>query len=596
MTNYKAPVKDQTFILNELVDMKKISALPGFEEASPDLVDAVLEEAAKFSEEVLAPLNQVGDLEPSKLVDGKVVVPQGFTEAYQQFIESGWVSISQPTEYGGQGLPFALQVTCTEMWNAANMSFGLCPMLTGSAIESMYHHAGEELNQLFVSKMISGEWTGTMNLTEPQAGSDLAAVRATAVPEDDHYLIKGTKIYITWGDHEMTDNVIHLVLARLPDAPEGVKGISLFIVPKYVLDADGNPDQRNDLRAVSLEHKIGIHGSPTCVMSFGDDGGAVGYLVGEPHHGLKYMFTMMNHARLEVGVQGIGVADRAYQKALEYAQERIQGHAHGHDGRVAIVHHPDVRRMLMTMKALVEASRAVALVGSAEHDVAHRHPDDMQRLAAKKRLDLMTPVVKAWSTEVGQEVTTLGIQIHGGMGFVEETGAAQFYRDARITTIYEGTTGIQANDLIGRKILRDNGAALHDLRDELLVFNKLMQAEAGSDFPIISQRFAVALDDLSSATDFLLANADGDPLLAGSVSYNYLMLLGTVLGGWLMGRSAVISAEHLSANQGDPKFLRNKIATARFYAEQILPRTHVYKIGVLAGSKTIMGIEAADLQ
>ena len=595
MTNYKAPVIDQTFVLNELIDMKRIAALPGFEEASPDLVDAVLEEAAKFAEEVLAPLNHVGDHEHSRLEDGKVVVPTGFAEAYQQFVESGWNSISQPTDYDGQGLPFALQVICAEMWNAANMSFALCPMLTASAIESMYAHADDNLKQSYLSKLISGEWTGTMNLTEPQAGSDLAAVRATAVPEDDHYLITGTKIYITWGDHEMTDNVIHLVLARLPDAPEGVKGISLFIVPKFILDADGNPDKRNDLKAVSLEQKLGIHASPTCVMSFGDEGGAVGYLVGEPHFGLKYMFTMMNHARLEVGMQGIGVAERAHQKAAEYALERVQGHAHGHEGRVQIVHHPDVRRMLMTMRALVEASRAVALVGSAEHDIAHRHPDETQRLVASRRLNLMTPVVKAWSTEISQEVVSLGVQIHGGMGFVEETGAAQFFRDARITTIYEGTTGIQANDLIGRKIIKDQGAAWHELRAELVKFHEQLQAEAGQDFPIIKSRFENALGELNTATDFVLANAADDPLLAGSASFNYLMLMGTVLGAWLLGRSALISAEYLKKGEGDPKFHNNKIATARFYAEQILPRTHAYTAGVVAGSTTIMGIDAADL-
>ncbi len=595
MTNYSAPVKDLQFVLNELVEMDKVASLPGFEEASPDMISAILEEAAKMANEVLAPLNWVGDQEHSRLVDGKVVTPKGFADAYQQFAESGWTSISQPTEYGGQGLPFALQVACSEMWNASNMSFGLCPMLTASAIESMYAHAGEEMNQTYLTKLISGEWTGTMCLTEPQAGSDLAAVRSTAEPAGDHYLIKGTKIYITWGDHDMTTNTIHLVLARLPDAPEGVKGISLFVVPKFLVNDDGSLGDRNDIKPVSLEHKLGIHASPTCVLSLGDDDGAVGYLVGEPHRGLSYMFTMMNHARLEVGVQGIGVAERAHQKAVEYARERVQGFAPGQQGRVTIVHHADVRRMLMTMRALVEAGRAVALVGSAAHDFAHHEQDKDASTRARQRLDFMTPVVKAWCTELAQEVTGIGVQVHGGMGFVEETGAAQFYRDARITTIYEGTTGIQANDLIGRKLLRDNGAAWETLRNELSDFLKQMQAEAGEDFPIISERFGEALQEQIIATDFVLENAANDPHLPGAVSYNYLMLTGYVFGGWLLAKSALISAAHLKKDGADTTFYKNKIATARFYAEQILPRTHAHRTGVVAGTGTIMGIAAEDL-
>lgn len=595
MTNYSAPVKDLQFVLEELVEINKIAALPGYEEATPDMVAAILEEAGKFGTEVLAPLNWSGDQQHSRLVDGKVVSPDGFADAYRQFSESGWTSISQPTQFGGQGLPFSLQVACSEIWNAANMAFGLCPMLTASAIESMYEHAGEEMNQRYLTKLISGEWTGTMCLTEPQAGSDLAAVRSVAEPEGDHYLIKGTKIYITWGDHDMTANTVHLVLARLPDAPEGVKGISLFVVPKFLLNEDGSPGERNDVKPVSLEHKLGIHASPTCVMSFGDGHGAIGYLVGEPHHGLKYMFTMMNHARLEVGVQGIGVAERAHQKAVEYAAERVQGSAPGHEGDVTIVHHADVRRMLMTMRALVEAGRAVALVGSSEHDFANHEVDDTARLTAQKRLDFMTPVVKGWCTEVAQEVTSLGVQVHGGMGYVEETGAAQFFRDARITPIYEGTTGIQANDLVGRKLLRDNGGSWSDLRDELSSFQQQLQDEAGDDFPIISQRFAEALQELILATDYILENAAADPELAGAASYNYMMLSGYVLGGWLLAKSALISARHLQVENSDQTFYQNKIATARFYAEQILPRAHAHRSGVVAGSTTIMGIAAKDL-
>ncbi len=595
MTNYSAPVKDLQFVLDELVEMDKVANLPGFEEATPDMVSAILDEAAKMANEVLAPLNWVGDQEHSKLIDGKVVSPSGFADAYQQFSDSGWTSISQPTEYGGQGLPFAIQVACSEMWNASNMAFGLCPMLTASAIESMYEHADETMNQTYLTKLITGEWTGTMCLTEPQAGSDLAAVRATAEPSGEHYLIKGTKIYITWGDHDMTTNTIHLVLARLPDAPEGVKGISLFVVPKFLVNADGSVGERNDVKPVSLEHKLGIHASPTCVMSFGDADGAVGYLVGEAHRGLSYMFTMMNHARLEVGVQGVGVAERAHQKAVEYARERVQGFAPGQEGRVTIVHHADVRRMLMTMRSLVEAGRAVALVGSAAHDFAHHEVDKEASEKAHQRLDFMTPVVKAWCTELAQEVTSIGVQVHGGMGFVEETGAAQFYRDARITTIYEGTTGIQANDLIGRKLLRDNGAAWETLRAELTEFLGQMQAEAGDDFPIISQRFAEALEEQIIATEYILENAQHDPHLPGAVSYNYLMLTGYVLGGWLLAKSALISAAHLKAEGADTTFYANKIATARFYAEQILPRTHACRTGVVAGSTTIMGIAAEDL-
>ncbi|MEK7874775.1 MAG: acyl-CoA dehydrogenase family protein, partial [Pseudomonadota bacterium] len=446
MSIYAAPVKDMQFVIKELVGLDQISAIPECAEVTAELVDAVLEEARKFAAAVLDPLNRSGDREGVRLVDGKVVVPQGFSEAYRQFVAGGWNGLAGQTEFGGQGLPHVVAMPVQEMWNSANMAFCLCPMLTSGVLEALRLRGSDAQKKMFLPRLTSGEWSGTMNLTEPQAGSDLSAVRARAVPEGDHYRIHGTKIFITWGEHDMAENIIHLVLARTPGAPEGVKGISLFIVPKYLVNADGSLGERNDVKCVSLEHKLGIHASPTCVLAYGDSKGAVGYLVGEENRGLETMFIMMNHARLGVGLEGVALAERAYQHALEYAKTRVQGRAIGQKSgeRVTIIHHPDVRRMLMAMKAQTEAMRALAYTASAALDLSRHHPDGKERRRNQALVDLLIPVVKGWCTESSIELASTGIQIHGGMGFVEETGAAQFLRDARITTIYEGTTGIQA--------------------------------------------------------------------------------------------------------------------------------------------------------
>jgi len=587
--SYKAPLKEMQFVLTELADINSLTQHPGFEDATPDMVEAILREAGKLASTVIAPLNKIGDEQGSRLVDGKVVNPDGFLEAYQQFVENGWPGLHQPTEFDGQGLPFLLQSAASEMWNASNMAFALCPMLTAGAIEAINAHGSDAIKNTYLPKMVSGEWTGTMNLTEPQAGSDLSAVRTKAERAGDHYLISGNKIFITWGDHEMTDNIAHLVLARLPDAPEGVKGISLFIVPKYLINEDGSLGKRNDAKAVSLEHKLGIHASPTCVMSFGDEGGAVGYLIGEENKGLACMFTMMNHARLEVGMEGVGLSEGAYQRALAYAKDRTQGYSAGVEGRVSIIHHADVRRMLLQMKSLTEAGRALSYVAAAAHDHAYQAVDENVRNTQRQRMDLLTPVVKGWCTEFSQEVTSLGVQIHGGMGFIEETGAAQFMRDARIVTIYEGTTGIQAGDLIGRKILRDKGAAMSALLEELNEFDQTLSAQAGDDFAIMSEQFSLALKALTESTQWVLENGMKTPHAAGSVSVNFLMMMGTTLGGWLLAKGALAAQREINAGSTD-EFFKTKILTARFFAEHILPRSQSYAATVQAGDVSIMAL------
>jgi len=587
--SYEAPLKEMQFALTELADINSLTQHPGFEDATPDMVEAILKEAGKLASSVIEPLNKIGDEQGSRLVDGKVVNPDGFLEAYQQFVENGWPGLHQPTEFDGQGLPFLLQSAASEMWNSANMAFALCPMLTAGAIESINAHGSDEIKNTYLPKMVSGEWTGTMNLTEPQAGSDLSAVRTQATKEGEHYLIKGSKIFITWGDHEMTDNIIHLVLARLPDAPEGVKGISLFIVPKYLVNEDGSIGERNDAKAVSLEHKLGIHASPTCVMSFGDEGGAVGYLVGEENKGLACMFTMMNHARLEVGMEGVGLSERAYQHALAYAKDRTQGYSPGSEGRVSIIHHADVRRMLLQMKSLTEAGRGLAYVASAAHDHAFHAADENVRNSQRQRMDLLTPIVKAWCTECAQEVTTLGVQVHGGMGFIEETGAAQFMRDARIITIYEGTTGIQAGDLIGRKVLRDKGAAISELIAELNEFEATLKAQSGDEFAIMSTQFSAALKSLTESTQWVLEKGMETPHTAGAASVNFLMQMGTTLGGWLMAKSALAAQREIDAGSTD-EFFKTKILTARFYAEHIMPRSQAYATTVQSGAGAIMDL------
>lgn len=588
MSDYKAPLKEMQFVIEELAELSALAELPGFEDASSDLVEAILEQAGKFAEEVIAPLNKPGDEHGTFIEGGKVVSPPGFTDAFHQFSENGWLSLKQPTEFDGQGMPNLLHSAVTEMWNSSNIALALCPLLTSGAIESIHAHASEALKQQYLSRMISGEWTGTMNLTEPHAGTDLAAVRTRAIPEGDHYRIAGQKIFITWGDHEMTENIIHLVLARLPDAPEGVKGISLFLVPKFLLNEDGSPGQRNDLKVVSLEHKLGIHASPTCVMSYGDNNGALGYLIGEENNGLACMFTMMNNARHEVGMQGVGLSERAYQAALTYAGDRVQGYAHGSSDRVTIIHHPDVRRVLMQMRSLSEASRAFGYVTASMTDLAHHSASGDDRSRYQRRLDLYIPIIKGWCTEMAQEVTYLGVQVHGGMGFIEETGAAQYMRDARILTIYEGTTGIQALDLMGRKMWRDKGLGMGELIAEMEAFENTMSCQT-DELARIKTSFSRSLAGLNETTLWFFEQAADDPYLAGSVGVNYLMQAGNVICGWLMARSAIAAQQHIDA--GDENvFYRNKISTSVFFAEHILPRSEGLRLTVLAGSASVMSI------
>ena len=594
MSTYSAPLKDMQFVINELVGLDDIAALPGCGEVSADLVDAVLTEAAKFAQEVLDPLNRSGDLQGARLMDGKVIAPDGFAGAYKQFAEAGWNGLSGQTEFGGQGLPHIVAMPVQEMWNSANMAFCLCPMLTSGVLEVLHSYGTAEQQQTYMTKLTSGAWAGTMNLTEPQAGSDLSAVRARAVPEGDHYRIHGTKIFITWGEHDMAENIIHLVLARTPDAPEGVKGISLFVVPKFLVNGDGSLGARNDVKCVSIEHKLGIHASPTCVLAYGDQKGAVGYLIGEENRGLEYMFTMMNHARLGVGMEGVALAERAYQHALEYAKTRVQGREIGQRSgdRVTIIHHPDVRRMLMSMKAQTEAMRALAYFAAAALDQAKHHPDDKQRRRQQALIDLLTPIVKGWCTEQSVEIATTGIQVHGGMGFVEETGAAQFLRDARITTIYEGTTGIQANDLIGRKVAFEQGATAKAVIAAMRAVDGELAKHA--ELAAIRAPLAAGIDAVEAATNWLVATYPKDAKAASASAVPYLKLFGTVAGGWQMARAALIAQSRLDAKAGDADFYRAKVVTARFYADHILPQAGALNHAVVHGADSVLALDAAQ--
>jgi alkylation response protein AidB-like acyl-CoA dehydrogenase len=587
MSDYVHPYRDTEFVLKELVELETLCASAHLDDVNDELVAAILAEAGRLGSGVLAPLNRTGDTQGAQLNDQGVQETPGFADAYEQFQAGGWPSLTAAEQWGGQNLPNVLGTAVSEVWHSANMAFALCPMLTQGAIEAIAHHGSAALQQAYLPKLVSGEWTATMNLTESDAGSDLAAIKTRAVPKDDHYLISGQKIFITWGDHQMTGNIVQLVLARLPDAPSGVKGISLFIVPKFLLDTEGNPGVHNDSRCISLEHKLGIHGSPTCVMSFGDEQGAIGYLVGEPHKGLACMFTMMNHARQSVGLQGLAISERAYQQARQYARERLQG-TRKDGSRFSIIHFPDVRRMLLQMKSSIEAMRALALVAAAEVDRAACAPTADAAQAHQSRVDLLTPIVKGWLTEVAQEVTSLGVQIHGGMGFIEETGAAQHYRDARILTIYEGTTGIQALDLVGRKTLLNQGESLSAWLDEMEAGLVLLRQCA----PLASQaaRLSDALAAGRQALDLLLTQAKDDPNLAGSISVNFLMLFGYLAGGWLMARSALRAQALLDAGEGDPEFLKTKLVTSDFYSEQMLPRTHALLAAITGGSKSIMAL------
>jgi alkylation response protein AidB-like acyl-CoA dehydrogenase len=595
MSTYNAPLKDMHFALHEIAGLDEVLALPGFEEITAELVDAVLAEAGKFAREVLDPLNRSGDTNGATLANGVVTAPAGYREAYAKFIEAGWNGLGADPRYGGQGLPHTVAMAVQEIWNSANMSFCLAPMLTSGVLEALRHHASPEQLELFVPKLTAGEWSGTMNLTEPQAGSDLSAVRTQAVPQSGHYLLRGTKIFITWGEHDMSENIVHLVLARTPDAPEGVKGISLFIVPKFVPNADGSLGERNDVTCVSIERKMGIHASPTCVLSYGEGKGAIGYLVGEENRGLEYMFTMMNHARLGVGVEGIGLAERAYQHALDYARTRVQGREIGQRSgdRVTIIHHPDVKRMLLSMKAQVEAMRALAYTAGAALDKARRHPDPVEKRRSQALVDLLTPVVKGWCTEQGVEVASTGMQVHGGMGFVEETGAAQYLRDARITTIYEGTTGIQANDLVGRKVAFEKGATAMALIEEMRALDAPLAA-LGADFNAARSNFTAAIDSLESATLWVVDTYAESPNAVAAVAVPYLKLFGAVAGGWVMARSAIVARAQCEDPQSDREFLTAKMATARFYAEHILPQARAHADTVITGSASVLALDEAQ--
>ncbi len=587
MTEYTAPLADLNFVINELSSLDEIIKLPAFEHATADLLEPILDEAARFAHEVLGPTNIVGDQEGCSVEDGVVKVPAEFTAAYRLFVESGWQGLDCSQDFGGMGLPSLIGAATGEMWQGSNLALGLCPMLTSGAVETIEVHATDEAKQLYLPKMISGEWTGTMDLTEPQAGSDLAAIRTQAIADGDHFKITGTKIFITWGDQEMTENVIHLVLARLADAPEGVRGISLFLVPKFLVNDDGSLGARNDVFVTSVEHKLGIHASPTCVLNFGDKDGAVGYLVGEQNRGLACMFTMMNLARLQVGVQGLAISERAYQAARDYAKERVQGQFPGNPESAAIIQHPDVRRMLMTMKSLIEAMRATAYVTAAAIDIA-RHTDDADtRTAALERSAVLTPIVKGWMTEVAQELTSIGIQIHGGNGYVEETGAAQHFRDARILTIYEGTTGIQAIDLLGRKVLADSGTGMQHLLMEIGELDARL-ASSGPELDSVRTAVATGHQRLEDATKWLLGTAQENPAVAFLAACDYLMLAGTVIGVWQMGRAAEIAHQKLQDNEGDADFCQAKITTAKYYAEQVFPRSAAYFEAVTSGSTAAM--------
>jgi len=579
------------FVVKELLGLARISQLPGFEEATEDLFDAVQEESGRFSQEVIGPLNRIGDQQGAVLQEGVVKTPAGFKEAYQQFVTGGWNGLTCDPEYGGQGLPNLMGAPIEEMWHAANMAFTLCPLLTRGAIEAIHFAGSAALRARYLPNMVSGQWTGTMNLTEPQAGSDLAALRTRAIPEGDHYRITGQKIFITYGDQDFTDNIVHLVLARLPDAPAGVKGISLFVVSKFLVNEDGSLGARNDVRTVSLEHKLGIHGSPTCVLAFGDEGGAIGHLLGEPNRGLEIMFIMMNAARFSVGVQGLAIAERAYQGAVRYAQERVQGIPVGMTTRAPILHHPDVRRILSTLKSRIEACRALAYYAGQMLDLAQAETDPALRAAAQARSDLLTPIVKGFCTEIGVWASSEALQVYGGMGYIEETGAAQHLRDARITTIYEGTTGIQANDLIGRKLLRDQGAMVRALFQEI---RASLPALAGrSETAAVAAAVERTLVASEAASAYLLARAQGNPEEVFGAAVPYLHLMGWLITGWLMARSAGIAAARLEEGSADAAFYRAKLATARFLTDHGLGICDSLRASIMEGGASLLAMDVS---
>ncbi|MDR3441299.1 acyl-CoA dehydrogenase [Telmatospirillum sp.] len=589
MTRYVPPLKDMEFVLRNLAGLDAITRLPGFEECSADLVTSVLDEAGRIATDVLAPINQTGDRQGANLQDGTVKTAEGWAAAYKTLVDGNWIGLAAPTEYGGMGLPGVVNAAVGEMWQAANMAFTLCPMLTQGAINAIESCASEALKEQFLPRLVSGQWAGTMDLTEAAAGSDLGAIRTKAVRNGDYYLITGQKIFITYGDHDLTENIIHLVLARTPDAPAGIKGISLFIVPKIALDGETALAGGNDVQCVSLEHKLGIHASPTAVLAYGEKGGAVGYLVGEENHGLEYMFVMMNHARLNVGLQGLAIAERTYQQARAYAFERIQGKPIGCPPGTAIVDHPDIRRLLMDMKAEIEAMRGLAYVAAAALDRTEAETDPAAREEAKRLAELLNPIVKGWCTERGVEIASMGVQIHGGMGYAEDTGAAQHLRDARITTIYEGTTAIQANDLINRKILRDEGKTLRQVLTEVAALAVDLEQRNDPLLKDIGAALTQAANDAEQATAWLLATAGQEPRQAAAAAVPLLLLLGTVLGGHQMARAASLTTG------ADADFLQTKKKTAWHYAETILPRSSSLLAAVTRGARTVMALSPEEL-
>ncbi|MBL0148995.1 MAG: acyl-CoA dehydrogenase [Ideonella sp.] len=581
---YRAPVKDMLFVMKELAGIDAVAQLPGYEDAGLDTATAVLDECAKLCQDVIAPLNWDGDQQPSSFSGGVVTTTPGFKQAFKQYAEGGWQGLHHPTEFGGQGLPKLIHTACSEMVNGSNLSFALCPLLTDGAIEAVLTAGSDEQKATYLPKMIDGSWTGSMNLTEPQAGSDLSAVRTRAEPQPDgSYKLFGTKIFITYGEHDMADNIVHLVLARVSGAPEGVKGISLFIAPKMMPDG-----RRNDVHCVSIEHKLGIKASPTAVLQYGDHGGAVGYLVGQENRGLEYMFIMMNAARFGVGLQGIGLAERAYQKAVAYARDRVQSRPV--DGSVAgpaaIIHHPDVRRMLMTMRALTEGCRAMALVGAAAYDAAHAHPDVEVRKQNQAFYEFLVPLIKGLSTEMSLDVASLGVQVHGGMGFIEETGAAQYLRDAKILTIYEGTTAIQANDLVGRKTSRDGGATARGIAAQIAATEALLDARSSAACRAMRKRLGAAREAFLSVVEFVAGQTKASPnaVFAGSVPY--LMLAGYVVSGWQMARALLVAEDRLAAGE-DVEFMRAKITTARFHADHILSKVPGIRDSIVEGADAV---------
>jgi len=586
--SYQAPVKDMLFNLQHLAGLESLTQqVPAFADFGMDTAAAVLEECAKLTQDVIAPLNFEGDKNPSFWKDGAVTTTPGFKEAFRAYAEGGWQGLQHPTDFGGQGAPKTIGAACNEMLQAANMSFALCPLLTDGAVEALLTAGSDEQRATFIPKLLDGSWTGTMNLTEPQAGSDLALVRTRAEPQGDGtYKIFGTKIFITWGEHDMAENIVHLVLARVAGAPEGVKGISLFLVPKFMVNADGSLGARNDAHCVSIEHKMGIKASPTAVLQFGDHGGAIGTLIGQENRGLEYMFIMMNAARYGVGVQGIAIADRAYQKAVAYARDRVQSRPVDGSvaGSAAIIHHPDVRRMLMTMRSLTEGCRAMASTAAAAFDAAHHHPDADARKQNQAFYEFMVPLVKGYSTEMSLEVTSLGVQVHGGMGFIEETGAAQYYRDAKILTIYEGTTAIQANDLVGRKTARDGGQLARAVAGQIEVTEGELAKRDSAAAKAVLKALRASREDYLAAVDFIAGSAKASPNAAYAGSVPYLMLAGNLVAGWQLAR-ALLAAEDALAT--DKAFMEAKITTARFYAEHILPRTASLRAAIVDGADSV---------